>query len=77
MVFKEEYRINSKRIYEIKMQWAGGKQPDMLKEIFNYLYSYIYITDNYTATPGIYVNRASMYSNRGEYDKAIPNVITL
>lgn len=73
MVLKEEYRINPKRIYEIKMQWARGKQPDTLKEIFNCLYSYIYITDNYTATPGIYVNRASMYSNRGEYDKAISN----
>jgi len=70
-VLKEECRLNPDRVYEMKKQWLAGSRSGTLKEAFNYLYFYFYITDNYTVTPCIYGNRSAAYMHKGDPNQAI------
>jgi tetratricopeptide (TPR) repeat protein len=73
MLLKEEYRISPDRIREIEEQWSMGVQTNSLREILNMRLQYfnIYIADDYTITSSIYSNRASMYGDKGDYDREI------
>ncbi|MFH1876587.1 MAG: tetratricopeptide repeat protein [Candidatus Omnitrophota bacterium] len=73
-VLKEEYRISSERVREIEEQWQRGARPLILKEVFNYLYFYIYITDDYAVTPALYTNRGNVYYIQGNFPQAISDL---
>jgi len=70
-ILKEECRIPPERVREIKKHWQKEAQASTQKETLNYLYPFVYISDNYTITPSIHNNRGLLYDRIGDYDQAI------
>lgn len=70
-VLKKEYRLDPKKMQAVVEEWQGGVRRATLKEIFNYLYFYIYIADDYAATPSIYGNFGYAYYRQGNFPRAI------
>jgi tetratricopeptide (TPR) repeat protein len=71
-VLKEAWRISPEKTREITEQWIKkGLRPDSLKGMLNSIYSTIYITDDYSATPGICLVHGGIYIENGNFDQAI------
>jgi len=71
MLLKDKYHISPARVREINGQLLSELHSDTLEEILNFMYLYIYISDDYATTPGILMNFANIYSRKGNNDQAI------
>ena len=70
MLLKDLYHISPSRILEINGQLTSELQSDSLEERLNALYLYIYVSDDYATTPGIFINLGNIYSQKGDYAEA-------
>jgi len=70
-LLKDQYHISPERLLEIKAQLPSEYQSDSLEELLHFLYLYIYISDDYTTTPAIFLNLGNIYASKAKYEQAI------
>jgi tetratricopeptide (TPR) repeat protein len=52
-------------------QLISELQTDPLPDILNFLYVFIYISEDYATTPAIFLNLANIHSRKGDFEQAI------
>ncbi len=75
MPLKQEYRLDPDTVRTIIEEGRRGLLPNSQEEILNVnlndLYFYLYLSDDNSATAGIYNNRGKAYTDKGDFDRAI------
>jgi len=68
---KDQYSLPPSRLLEINSQLVTELRSDSLQELLGFLYHYIYISDDFATTPGIFINLGNIYARNKNFDLAI------